>query len=276
MLSESSVWISTFDSGLSHIFNRWTPLNRRGGRSPMSCFLWMVLGCVCRKKICLCASASPPQPWAASRFTVCLLMWRNKDRVQCTSWDNSPTHTRRKWQGKHKTNVCKKQTDNDTNTVRHSDKWHTCKNNYMHTHRNTHTHTNKSMWTISFNPHRHANHEIHSKSSIHKHTDRYKPKLLYSSMPSHTHSTHTPGTTTTTTCRAADKNWLPFATAASVCDFGLCFSSSQLLSPQWSHRHRDWDIWEQNMKADAWRESDCCSNEWLFCKNWFGYFWRDG
>lgn len=140
----------------------------------------------------------------------------------------------------------------------------------------THTHTNKSMWTISFNPHRHANHEIHSKSSIHKHTDRYKPKLLYSFMPSHTHSTHTPGTTTTTTCRAADKNWLPFATAASVCDFGLCFSSSQLLSPQWSHRRRDWDIWEQNMKADAWRESDCCSNEWLFCKNWFGYFWRDG
>lgn len=147
-------------------------------------------------------------------------------------------------------------------------------NAHSQEHTRTHTHTRIKACELSVLTHIDMQTMKYTVYTIH--TDRYKPKLLYSFMPSHTHSTHTPGTTTTTTCRAADKNWLPFATAASICDFCLCFSSSQLPSPQWSHRRRDWDIWEQNIKADTWRESDCRSNEWLFCKNWFGYFWRDG
>lgn len=111
----------------SHIFNRWTPLNRRGGRSPMSCFLWMVL-CECAGKKCVCVHL-PLLLNLELHHASLFVCWCEETRIESSALPEiTVLHTHA---GNDKENTkptyVKKQTDNDTNTVRHSDKWHTWK-----------------------------------------------------------------------------------------------------------------------------------------------------
>lgn len=170
MFNKKTVWIS----GLSHIFNRWTPL--KGGGDGLRWFLRVLLT-VSPWNMCLCASRSPPQPWAASRSTVC---WSEETWIESNALHAITVLTCTARNKK----TCEKQTYSGTgkHTVKHSDRWH--KHSEMYPHTEAHMKECKLLTAYT-----RKSWNTHSKSSINKRKDG-STSCCVLFMPSHIHNTH--------------------------------------------------------------------------------------